>query len=158
MNSPLPLATRGVCLTFVLASRRTTEQVLKLELTDEEIVDMAKAVDDDGSGDMGFNEFLEVIMIVNEMKKLGCSRAEVMLPGNPDSEFFMWERSGEGRHVGKEMADVTVRKLFQGLPPDRLSEVCAPAELCSVCPRLCMPPAGILRYAASQLDSQNVPR
>lgn len=101
----------------------TTEQVLKMELSDAEIVDMAKAVDDDGSGDMGFNEFLEVIMLVTEMKKLGCSRAEVMLPGNPDAAFFMWERSGEGRQVGKEMADVTVRKLFQGLPQDRLGEV-----------------------------------
>ena len=95
---------------------------------------MAKAVDDDGSGDMGFNEFLEVIMIVNEMKKLGCSRAEVMLPGDPDGDFFMLERSGEGRHVGKEMADVTVRKLFQGLPPDRLSEVCDPGRTIATCP------------------------
>lgn len=103
---------------------------------------MAKAVDDDGSGDMGINEFLEVIMIVNEMKKLGCSRAEVMLPGDPDADFFMWERSGEGRHVGKEMADVTVRKLFQGLPPDRLSEVCDAGRTITTCSRLSLHTCG----------------
>eukprot|EP01046_Picozoa_sp_COSAG06_P087995 COSAG06_NODE_34447_length_474_cov_0.978667_1_plen_122_part_10 len=96
-----------------------------MELSEAEVVDMAKAVDDEGSGDMGFNEFLEVIMIVTEMKKRGCVRAEVMLPGNPDASFFMLDHNGEGRPVGQEMADVTVRKLFHGLPAHRLGEVMA---------------------------------
>lgn len=99
------------------------QQTLKLELDEDRVVDMAKAVDADGSGDMGFDEFLEVIMIVHEMKRLGCPRAEVMLPGDPDAPCFLLERNGEGRHVGKEMADVAVRKLFQGLPSNRLDEV-----------------------------------
>ena len=120
-----------VCLSTNLLSRKLSDtctnlrlqQVLGLELDEQRIVNMAKAVDADGSGDMGFDEFLEVIMIVHEMKRLGCSRVEVMLPGDPDAPCFLWERGGEGRHVGKDMADVAVKKLFQGLPPHRLDEV-----------------------------------
>ena len=95
-------------------------KTIGLEMTKDEVIDMAKQVDEDGSGDMDFDEFLEVIMIATVMKEDKIPREEVMLKGDPDSPFFLEENQGEGRAVGREMAEVAVRTLFHGLADARM--------------------------------------